>query len=1059
MALCRRCGAEARESARFCASCGSAFEEPHPREARKVVTVLFCDLASSTALSERLEPEALRRVLERYFACAREALEHHGGAVEKFIGDAVMGVFGIPSVHEDDALRAVRAAAELVESVARLNNDLATLGVELTLRVGVNTGEVIAGEGQGEGLVTGDAVVTAKRLEEAAPPNEILLGPRTYALVRDAVEVEPLAALSLKGKSDPLPAYVLRRVHAGAPGRARRLDSPLVGRTDELGALQDAFAEAVSTQTCRLVTLLGPAGIGKTRLSRELGAAFPVARVLRGRCLPYGEGITYWPLLEIVREAAGLTGVEQPAETTARIGALIGEADRRDRIVRGVTAALGLGDEVPAEELFWAARALLEELGRAQPLLIVFDDLQWATPAFLDLVEYLGSRSRGVPILLCCLARPELLDVRPLWAAPRTGAAVVMLEALPPRESRMLVGNLLGSDMPADLRSRVLAAAEGNPLFVEELLRMLIDDGALRRTDSGWDLAADPGRLELPPTISALLSARLDHLGSQERRVIEHAAVIGERFSWSGLAALMQSEDGSALGACLQRLVHKELIRPAPASAGSEDEFRFGHILIRDAAYAALPKDARAELHERVARLIESRFAGAVDVDEIGGYHLEQASRAHRELDPLGPRGRALAGEAAARLEAAARRASARGDSAAAVKLLERTLALLAPDDSHRAALLVDLADALRLTGRLEAADRTLQDAQVAADATGDDVAGGRAALDRAFLRLYTNPEEGTDTVLEAAQEASEFFERQGDNAALVHALAIAGDVYWLRCEIGRMQRALERALTVIDAAERPEQVRVMGALARAAMFGPAPVEEGLRLCDDLARQAEDDRMLVAMVDVFAGYLEALSGRFDEARARHARARESFTELGRQLFLGPQSVFAGQIELLAGDAAAAEARLREAYRILEAAGDQMNLATAAALLAVALSIQGRNDEADELAEEAARLGNPDEAEMQVLWRLARARIHSAAGGGADAAALAAEAVSIAEQTDSVNLRADAQLALAHALMVEGRGEEARTAAQEALACYEAKGNVVGAREAGELLAAPYLSPR
>jgi class 3 adenylate cyclase/tetratricopeptide (TPR) repeat protein len=1058
MSTCAQCGLERPAGARFCPGCGTPFEEPAGREARKVVTVLFCDLASSTALAERLDPEVLRRVLERYFACARETLGRHGGTIEKFIGDAVMGVFGIPTLHEDDALRAVRAASELIDAVDRLNEDLAKLGVELVVRVGVNTGEVIAGERADEALVTGDAVVTAKRLEEAAPGGGILMGPRTYALVCDAVDVEPVDSVTLKGKSEPVRAYLLRGVRKDAEGRARRLDSPLVGRETELVTLREAFADAVSTRTCRLVTVLGPAGIGKTRLSRELSAAFPDARVLRGRCLPYGDGIAYWPLLEIVRGAAGLTGEEPPAETKANIAGLLDGTGGHDRATRGVAAALGLGEEVPVEELFWAARTLLESLGSDQPLLVVLDDLQWASSAFLDLVEYLASRTSGVAILLCCLARPDLLDVRPLWTAPRPGAGVIVLHALGSADSERLVGNLLRGELPESLRGRVLRAAEGNPLFVEELLRMLIDDGVLRRTDAGFELFADPGTLQLPPTIGALLSARLDRLASDERRVIQHAAVIGERFSWSGLAGLIAEDERTGLGACLQRLVQKELIRPAP-TAGGEDEFRFGHILIRDAAYAALPKDARADLHERVARLIESRFAGAIDVDEIGGYHLEQASRAHTELDPFGSRGRELAAEAGARLEAAAQRAGARGDSPAAVSLLERTLALIDADDSRRSGLLVGLGDALRLTGRLEAADQRLGEAEAAATASGDVVAVARAALDRAFLRLYTHPEEGTDAVLAAAQGAADLFESEDDDAAFVHALAIMGEVFWLRCEIGRMQRALERALTVLDAAERPEQVRVMGALARAAMVGPAPVEEGLRLCDDLARQAVDDRILVAMIDVYAGCLEAQLGHFAEARARHARARESFTELGRQLFLGPQSVWAGQVELLAGDATAAEARLRDAYRHAEAAGDQLNLPTAAALLALALNAQGRNDEAEALAEEASRLGNPDEAEVQVLWRIARSRICAAGGAGAEAESLAADAVSIAEETDAVNLRADAQLTLALALSVEDRVEDARAAAHEALACYEAKGNVVGAREVTELLAAPELKPR
>jgi class 3 adenylate cyclase len=1055
MAVCRTCGAAASEDARFCARCGAALEQAPPREARKVVTVLFCDLASSTELSERLEPEALRHVLERYFSCAREALEHHGGTVEKFIGDAVMGVFGIPIVHEDDALRAVRAAADLRDAVVRLNADLSATGVELLLRIGVNTGEVIAGDRPDEALVTGDAVVTAKRLEEAAPLGGVLLGPRTYALVQDAVEVDSPPPVALKGKAEPLAARILRSIRPGAPGRARRLDSPLVGREEELGALRDVYALALSARECRLVSVLGPAGIGKTRLTHELVSAFPEARALRGRCLPYGEGITYWPLVEIVREATGLSGGEAPDAARVRIEELVADRPEPERIATGVAAAVGLGDEVPAEELFWAVRSFFEALAAAGPLLVLLDDLQWAEAAFLDLVEYLASRSRAAPILLCCLARAELLDVRPQWAVPRDGSATIVLPALPAEDSRALVGNLLGEGIPESLRDRVLGAAEGNPLFVEELLRMLIDDGVLRRTDSGWQLEADPGRLQLPPTINALLTARLDRLAPEERRVIEHAAVIGEVFSWSALAALVPSENGGSVGACLQRLVQKELIRPAPAAAGGgEDEFRFGHILVRDAAYATLPKNARAHLHERAARLIELRYAGAIDVDEIGGYHLEQASRAHAELDPFGTRGKELAAEAAARLEAAGRRAVTRGDAGAAATLLERTLSLLVPDDPARPGLLVELADSLRLTGRLDESERRLGEAGALAESSGDEAGAVRAALDRAFLRIYTDPAEGTDALLGIAEEAAALFERLEDDAGLVHALAIAADVYWIRSEIAAMQRALERALPIIAAATPTERTRVRSALARAAMFGPTRVEDGLLLCDDLIRLAETDRTLAAIVDVFAAYLEGLAGRFDAARLRLGRARTTLSELGKQLLLVSQCLFAGQVELLAGDPLAAEARFREAYRILESAGAEGNRGGVTVHLALALHAQGRDDEAETLVAEAARRGRPDDVELQVLWRVARARIRAAGGAADEAQMLAAEAVAIAEKTDAPNLRADAQLALARALSVQGRDGEARAAAGEALACYEAKGNVVGAAEARTFVEAP-----
>jgi class 3 adenylate cyclase/tetratricopeptide (TPR) repeat protein len=1051
---CPTCGEDNAERARFCSACGAPLAERLIGEVRKTVTVVFCDVANSTGLGEQLDPEALRRVLERYFACAREVLERHGGTVEKFIGDAVMAVFGVPAVHEDDALRAVRAAAELREAVSCLTDEPSLLGVQLVLRIGVNTGEVVAGRAtSGESLVTGDAVVTAKRLEEAAPQGEVVLGPTTYALVRDAVEVKQQSPLPLKGKREPVPAYLLRAIRSGAPGVERRLDSSLVGRAYELATLKEAFAEALAARECRLVTVLGPAGIGKTRLSREFLAALPEAQQLSGRCLPYGDGITYWPLVEVVRQAAGLRGEEPAAEAHARLARLLNGIEDADRIVPGVAAVLALGGEASAEEVFWSFRRLFEELAREQPLLVVIDDLQWAEPVFLDLLEYMSARSRTVSLLLCCLARPELLDIRPLWTAPRPGATTVVLEELPKDDSRLLIANLLEGELAQEAHDRVAAAADGNPLFIEELLRMLIDEGALQQGDEGWRLVADPRRLELPPTISALLSARLDRLEPEERLVIEHAAVIGEVFSWSAVAALVPDELRPSVGAHLQALVRRELVRPAPPTPGAEDAFRFGHILVRDAAYAALPKKARAELHERVARIIDSRFESGIEADEIGGYHLEQAARARSELDPFDERARVLAAEAATRLAAAAHRALGHGDSPAAASLLERTVSLLPPDDPQRLGFLVDLGDALRLIGRLQEADSCLREAAERAASVGHEAVAQRAALDRTFLRWYTNPSEGTDSLLRAAHAAVPLFEQIGDDGSLAHTWLLVAEVYWIRLEIGRMQEALERAFAAEGGASRHVRSNMRKALARAAMYGPMPVADALVLCSELATQSQGDRALAAMLNAHMAHLEALDGRFEEARSRIAEAGPVLEELGkRMLVASTQRLHAGQIELLAGDAAAAEAYFRDGYGMLGALGEQGNLAGLAVYLAAALQRLGRDEEADVLAAEAASNGNPDDAEVQILWRLTRARIRAAAGAVAEAKRLAREAVAIADRTDATNMRADALLTLAAILGRAGADEEARLAARTALELYEAKGNRIGAREARGLLA-------
>ena len=785
MASCSRCGAASGEEARFCATCGAPLAGSSERETRKVVTILFCDLVESTKLAERFDPEALQRLLARYFVGARTIVERHGGTVEKFIGDAVFAVFGMPAVREDDALRGVRAAVELRDAVVSLG---AQLGSGLATRIGVNTGEVFAA---GTDLsVAGDAVWTAKRLEEAAPRGGILLGPTTWALVRGEVDAEELPPIPLKGKQARIDVFLLKELRPGVPGAARRLDSPLVGRTREVAELRSALAEAEALAKPRLVTLLGPAGIGKTRLVRELAVGAPHARLLAGRCLPYGDGITYWPLVEVVRQAAGLGGDEPATEARDRLAKLLADAPDADRIVRGVAAAVGLGGEASAPEVFLAARRLLEWLAREQPVLVVLDDLQWAEPVFCDLVQYVARESRGAPLVLCCLARPEFLEGRPDWPAART----IELEALPVEETRLLISNLLGHALGAVAGDRVAAAAEGNPLFVEELLRMLIDEEVLVREDDGWRIAKDPRGVPMPASISALLTARLDRLPRAERLVIERAAVIGEVFSIEAVGALVDAGEVGDLKALLRELERKELVRARTERHEGEAEWRFGHILVRDAAYAGLPKLARAELHERAARSI-SDSAGELELDEIAGYHLAEAAGALADLDPLDGRIASLAAEAAAHLASGARRALARGDRHAAAALLERTVSLLGHDDPERLALLVDLGAALKLTGRLDEAEAWVREAADRAAAAGLTLVARRASLELADLHWYTAPEQGTQELWRAAAEAIPVFEREDAAAPLAEAWWAVMEVHLFHCEFGQMQAAVERGL------------------------------------------------------------------------------------------------------------------------------------------------------------------------------------------------------------------------------------------------------------------------
>ena len=579
--------------------------------------------------------------------------------MEKFIGDAVMAVFGVPTVHEDDALRALRAAAELRDTLAFLNDELEhDYGVSLQLRTGVNTGEVVTGTE--ERLVTGDAVNVAARLEQSAQPGEILIGEQTLRLARGAIEVAPVEPLSLKGKAEPLTAHRLLQVAEDEHAFGRRLDAPLVGRREELATLRTAFEAAVSERRCRLVTVLGPPGIGKSRLARELTEALTdYAAVLVGRCLPYGEGITYWPLVEIFREA----GAEEE-----------------------LTAALSAG---APEEIFWSVRKALERRAHERPLALVVEDIHWAESTMLDLVEHLVNWTRDAPLLLLCLARPELLDERPAWGG-QSDAETLRLEPLSHDESSELIEELLGgSQLDGDTRARIRDIAEGNPLFMEQLLAMLAEGGDADR---------------VPSTIHALLAARLDALPDEERMVLEHASVVGLEFEWEALAELA-SDRKRPPGVQLAALVRKELIRPHEAI---EDTFRFRHMLVRDAAYERIPKELRSELHERFSGWLEGR---GDEFDEIVGYHLEQAYRNLADLGRPGGGAHALAVRAAGYLAASGRRAYARGDMPAVANLLERAAALLAPDDPRRLHVLPSLGRALMEAGEMQRAESVLEEA------------------------------------------------------------------------------------------------------------------------------------------------------------------------------------------------------------------------------------------------------------------------------------------------------------------------------------------------------------
>ena len=969
---------------------------------RKTVSILFCDLADSTALGEHLDPEPLRELLGSWYEAMRTALEHHGGEVEKFVGDAVMAVFGLPRAHEDDALRAVRAAVDMQAAVERLNASSEGRGLpELQIRIGINTGEVVTGD-QTATLVTGDAVNTAKRLEQAAAAGEILIGAVTERLVRHAARLEAIAPVDAKGKSNPVEAWRVRLLEIQE--EAARYPEPLfVGRARELELLEEAWERVRADNRCQLVTILGEAGIGKSRLVSELVARIE-GEVVSGRCLSYGEGITYWPVLEVLRQ----------------LGTLPSQADA----ARALRSLLGeVKEPSTAEEIAWGFRQLLEERARETPLLCVFDDLQWGEETFLDLLEHLALLSRDAPILLLCMARPELSERRAGWPV---ALRLQPLEAEP-------VSELIPETLPQPLREQIAYSAAGNPLF-------LIEMTALAREGEG--------ELSVPASLRALLSARLDQLSPEERHLLQCASVEGEIFHRGSLLALCPEE--VQLTPRLASLVRKELLYPTGAQLPGEDAFRFRHLLLRDAAYAALPKADRASLHERFAAWTEERSG---EYDELLGYHLEQAVQYRGELGTFSERDRVHAARASEFLGSAGGRALSRGDMPAAVDLLSRAVSLRPEGDDRRLTLLPELGAALREAGELTRADQVLSEALAAGRSAGNRRAELAALIERAVLRLASEPEDDAD--LKEVEASIPALEELGDDRALAAAWSLIGQREGLyKGRFAHGEAALERALThARRMGDRRQEALILGQLALSALSGPTPVDEAIARCRQLVAEAGGDRLVEANVARYLGVLEAMRGNFPEATALVGEARATYEDLGmRFMAQSAISLAYGAIGLLAGDYRAAESQLRAGLDALEGMGDRGYLSSVAAFLAQALYGQGRLDEADDLACRAQASAAPDDFWSQLLSRGTRAKVCASRGEHEEAERYAREAVGLVAATDALDLHANALVDLADTLALAGRNEEAAACVADALGLYERKGNDVSAERARARLA-------
>ena len=1014
MHVCGRCGQENPEDALFCNACAAPLAPGPPTGVRKTVTVLFCDLVGSTSLGDHTDPEVLREVMARFHAELRAILERHGATVEKFVGDAAMAVFGIPRAHEDDALRAIRAASEIQNAVERLG---------LEVRTGVNTGEVVAAPG--ETLVTGDAVNVAARLEQAAAAGEVLIGEGTRVLAGDAIRSDAVERLRLKGKAEPVPAYRLVEVLPDAPAFTRPIGAPFVGRLEELTTLELALGRAIRDRSPQLATIVGPPGIGKSRLARELVQRAD-ARVLVGRCLSYGEGITYWPLAEIVSQLGGVRST------------LEGEAEGELAASR-IDAALAASAEVASsEEIAWGFRRLFEALARRRPLIIVVDDIHWAEPTLLDLIEYVSAFASDAPLLLLCMARPDLFEVSPTWATPKPNATILTLEPLEKEQTEALIDELRG--LPGGTRGRIVEAAEGNPLFVEQLVAMQAE--------------TEEGELTIPPTIQALLATRIDRLDPDERAVIERASIEGRMFHRGSIAALLPEDARPGVGGHLMTLVRKELIRPDTAIFPGDDGFRFGHILIRDAAYDSMPKRTRADMHERFAGWLEN-VAGprASDYEEILAHHLEQSHRYRAELGDIDEHHRRIGERAGDLLAVSGRRALSRGDLPAAVNLIERAIGLLPASDRRRAELLVDLGIAASDAGEYSRAEAALIEAIEWSVAAPDERIGAHATLVRLRLRLLTDPEIDVDDAERTAIEALAALETSGDHLGSARAWIVLASTRNMRLRIMARAEALERAAEEAHlAGARREELEALYYLASTPVHGPMRVEEALRSLDELLDRSGRDRMVESSVLYSVGRLEAMRGRFDVARRAAARSVAILEDLGQR----PQAESSrgedfGYIETLAGDLAAAERELRRACEALREMGETGIFSTLVAELALVLCEMGRLDEAEPFIEESRAAAATEDALSQARWRIAMARMLAGRSSPEQAVALARQAVAQLEPTDIIDVRADTQVQLARVLLEAGQGSDAARALERALDLYERKGNVVAADRAHKML--------
>jgi DNA-binding SARP family transcriptional activator/tetratricopeptide (TPR) repeat protein len=923
------------------------------------------------------------------------ALRQHGGTILD-APDGVVALFGVPQVREDDAVRAARGALACLDAVPGAS-------------VGIASGDALVEAGGGP---HGPVVRDAARLAHASAPGTALLADATAAFLRDAAVTEPYT-----DRRGSLSAARLLELVPDAQPIARRHDLPLVGRVPELATLEGAFDRTVHERRCRLLTLLGEAGIGKSRLAQELRTRVEAgAATLVGRCPAEEVARSLQPLYEIVRAAAGEVSV---APLTAL---LAGEPDAHE-VAEALCSALGAGETDEPPELFWAFRRLFETLARRGATVVFLEDLHWADSTLLDLVERLVDAIRDAPLLFVCLARPELLEQRPAWGGKATSTAL-LLEPLSPEESLQLIElRRFDVELPEETRAQIAERAEGNPLYIEQVLALLAEAGP----------EAEPS---IPPSVHALIEARLDALTAEERRVLQHGAVAGREFGRGEIGLLL---GGELSDECVSSLVRKELL-----AMGRDGLLRFRHGTIRDVAYSTLPKRDRARLHEALADWLEREDEdSAGPTDETIAYHLEQVIALRRELGAPDAELRPLRRRAGVRLAAAGRRAQGRSEARRAIDLLSRAAQYV--EDESRAALLIDLAAVMRVAGEFEEATRRLDEASSMASANGDDGLVHKAVLGRLQMQIFTDLDLTSAEVVPQVEQAIAALERAGDDAGLAQAWYLRGWVAWLSCRADETVKALESSIRHAEAAGSGWAVaQGLHLLAGAYLYGPVPAPRAIERCEAVMEQHREQRRIVASTARALAGLYAMTGEFGRAHELIEVDRATGLDLGLRMAIAAAAELYGWVYYLEGRLEDAEAEYRRGLEAFQSMGERWSAATLAAGLAQVLHAQGRIEEAAATAEESRDNAPPDDLHTQIQWRGPYAKALALQGKVEAAQRIAQEAIVLARTTDFVNVQATALADLGETLRLAGDVDRAAQVTQRALALYEKKGNLAGA---------------